>query len=101
MKFGRLVKVVSPAPEGVEHSLPVIRRGRLEVVERRLTLCLAQAGIEERLGEAGRDAPDKALRIEKMSEVARRLKIGRSTLYRKLDEAAADDSASDGSSEAN
>jgi DNA-binding NtrC family response regulator len=37
-----------------------------------------------------------------MSEVARRLKIGRSTLYRKLDEAAAaDDSASDGSSEAN
>jgi DNA-binding NtrC family response regulator len=27
-----------------------------------------------------------------MSEVARRLKIGRSTLYRKLDEAAADDS---------
>jgi len=37
-----------------------------------------------------------------MSEVARRLKIGRSTLYRKLDEAAAaDDSATDGSSEAN
>ena len=28
-----------------------------------------------------------------MSEVARRLKIGRSTLYRKLDEAAADDPA--------
>ena len=28
-----------------------------------------------------------------MSEVARRLKIGRSTLYRKLDEAANDDSA--------
>lgn len=28
-----------------------------------------------------------------MSEVARRLKIGRSTLYRKIDEAAADDSA--------
>ena len=28
-----------------------------------------------------------------MSEVARRLKIGRSTLYRKLDEAADDDSA--------
>jgi DNA-binding NtrC family response regulator len=27
-----------------------------------------------------------------MSEVARRLKIGRSTLYRKLDEAAGDDS---------
>jgi DNA-binding NtrC family response regulator len=36
-----------------------------------------------------------------MSEVARRLKIGRSTLYRKLDEAAADDSASGGSGEAN
>src|SRR5580692_5901267 len=30
-----------------------------------------------------------------MSEVARRLKIGRSTLYRKLDEAAADDSTED------
>jgi DNA-binding NtrC family response regulator len=37
-----------------------------------------------------------------MSEVARRLKIGRSTLYRKLDEAAAaDDSASGGSNDAN
>ncbi|MFB9267091.1 sigma-54-dependent transcriptional regulator [Bradyrhizobium erythrophlei] len=32
-----------------------------------------------------------------MSEVARRLKIGRSTLYRKLDEAAADDRATDAS----
>jgi DNA-binding NtrC family response regulator len=31
-----------------------------------------------------------------MSEVARRLKIGRSTLYRKLDEATADDETSDG-----
>jgi DNA-binding NtrC family response regulator len=31
-----------------------------------------------------------------MSEVARRLKIGRSTLYRKLDEAAADDTADSG-----
>jgi DNA-binding NtrC family response regulator len=35
-----------------------------------------------------------------MSEVARRLKIGRSTLYRKLDEAAADDSPAGGSGEA-
>src|SRR6201994_3003935 len=35
-----------------------------------------------------------------MSEVARRLKIGRSTLYRKLDEAAAND-APDGSSDTN
>jgi DNA-binding NtrC family response regulator len=35
-----------------------------------------------------------------MSEVARRLKIGRSTLYRKLDEAAADDPATDGANEA-
>jgi len=34
-----------------------------------------------------------------MSEVARRLKIGRSTLYRKLDEAAADDPAGDGGDE--
>jgi DNA-binding NtrC family response regulator len=36
-----------------------------------------------------------------MSEVARRLKIGRSTLYRKLDEAAADDQASRRANEAN
>src|SRR4051794_16139933 len=35
-----------------------------------------------------------------MSEVARRLKIGRSTLYRKLDEAAADDSAGRGKEDA-
>jgi DNA-binding NtrC family response regulator len=36
-----------------------------------------------------------------MSEVARRLKIGRSTLYRKLDEAAADDPATRSAGEAN
>jgi DNA-binding NtrC family response regulator len=36
-----------------------------------------------------------------MSEVARRLKIGRSTLYRKLDEAAGNDTATAGSDEAN
>jgi DNA-binding NtrC family response regulator len=36
-----------------------------------------------------------------MSEVARRLKIGRSTLYRKLDEAAATDPATGGTDEAN
>jgi DNA-binding NtrC family response regulator len=36
-----------------------------------------------------------------MSEVARRLKIGRSTLYRKLDEAAADESAAGAGDEAN
>jgi DNA-binding NtrC family response regulator len=35
-----------------------------------------------------------------MSEVARRLKIGRSTLYRKLDEAADNDPAADGANEA-
>ena len=35
-----------------------------------------------------------------MSEVARRLKIGRSTLYRKLDEAATDDPAAGGADEA-
>jgi DNA-binding NtrC family response regulator len=35
-----------------------------------------------------------------MSEVARRLKIGRSTLYRKLDEAAANDPAAGGENEA-
>jgi DNA-binding NtrC family response regulator len=35
-----------------------------------------------------------------MSEVARRLKIGRSTLYRKLDEAAAGDPANGGTDEA-
>ncbi len=36
-----------------------------------------------------------------MSEVARRLKIGRSTLYRKLDEAAGDDSPAGGANDAN
>jgi len=36
-----------------------------------------------------------------MSEVARRLKIGRSTLYRKLDEAAVEESATGGAEEAN
>jgi len=36
-----------------------------------------------------------------MSEVARRLKIGRSTLYRKLDETAANDPADDGTEDAN
>jgi DNA-binding NtrC family response regulator len=36
-----------------------------------------------------------------MSEVARRLKIGRSTLYRKLDEATAEDSAGGDAEEAN
>jgi DNA-binding NtrC family response regulator len=36
-----------------------------------------------------------------MSEVARRLKIGRSTLYRKLDEAAANDPAEGGAEDAN
>src|SRR3954451_1599631 len=36
-----------------------------------------------------------------MSEVARRLKIGRSTLYRKLDEAAANDPAQGGAQDAN
>jgi DNA-binding NtrC family response regulator len=36
-----------------------------------------------------------------MSEVARRLKIGRSTLYRKLDEAAADAPAAGGTDQAN
>jgi DNA-binding NtrC family response regulator len=36
-----------------------------------------------------------------MSEVARRLKIGRSTLYRKLDEAVADDPAEGGGQDAN
>ena len=36
-----------------------------------------------------------------MSEVARRLKIGRSTLYRKLDEAAASDPSAGAADEAN
>jgi DNA-binding NtrC family response regulator len=36
-----------------------------------------------------------------MSEVARRLKIGRSTLYRKLDETGADDSAAGCADDAN
>jgi DNA-binding NtrC family response regulator len=36
-----------------------------------------------------------------MSEVARRLKIGRSTLYRKLDEATAQEDAPDDTKETN
>jgi DNA-binding NtrC family response regulator len=36
-----------------------------------------------------------------MSEVARRLKIGRSTLYRKLEETAADDPAAGDADETN
>jgi DNA-binding NtrC family response regulator len=65
---------------------------------------LPSAGILAMLTNAGEMRPLEELESEiirfaishyrgQMSEVARRLKIGRSTLYRKLDEAAADPSA--------
>ena len=67
---GRL-EDVDDLSEGIEHGLPVISRSRLEIVERRLSLSLAQAGVEDRLGEAGRDAPEKARRVERVFGVER------------------------------
>jgi DNA-binding NtrC family response regulator len=72
---------------------------------------LSSAGTLAMLTSAGEVRPLEAMEAEiirfaishyrgQMSEVARRLKIGRSTLYRKLDEAAADDSSAGGSGEA-
>jgi DNA-binding NtrC family response regulator len=73
---------------------------------------LPSAGMLAMLTSAGEMRPLEEMEIEiirfaishyrgQMSEVARRLKIGRSTLYRKLDEAAADDPATNGASETN
>jgi DNA-binding NtrC family response regulator len=74
---------------------------------------LPSAGTLAMLTSAGEMRPLEELETEiirfaishyrgQMSEVARRLKIGRSTLYRKLDEAAAnDDPAAGGADEAN
>jgi len=72
---------------------------------------LASAGTLAMLTRAGEVRPLEEMETEiirfaishyrgQMSEVARRLKIGRSTLYRKLDEAAAADPAAGGSDEA-
>jgi DNA-binding NtrC family response regulator len=72
---------------------------------------LSSAGTLTMLTSAGEVRPLEEMEAEiirfaishyrgQMSEVARRLKIGRSTLYRKLDEAAADDSSAGGSGEA-
>jgi DNA-binding NtrC family response regulator len=72
---------------------------------------LSGAGTLAMLTNAGEVRPLEEMEAEiirfaishyrgQMSEVARRLKIGRSTLYRKLDEAAADDSSASGSGEA-
>jgi DNA-binding NtrC family response regulator len=72
----------------------------------------AAAGMLPMLSSGGEMRPLEELETEiirfaishyrgQMSEVARRLKIGRSTLYRKLDEAAANDSATGGADEAN
>jgi DNA-binding NtrC family response regulator len=72
---------------------------------------LPSAGILAILTRAGEVRPLEELETEiirfaiahyrgQMSEVARRLKIGRSTLYRKLDEAAADDPAEGGADQA-
>src|SRR6266849_6504959 len=73
---------------------------------------LPTAGTLAMLTRSGEMRPLEEMEIEiirfaishyrgQMSEVARRLKIGRSTLYRKLDEAAADDPAADGRDETN
>jgi DNA-binding NtrC family response regulator len=67
---------------------------------------LPSAGTLPMLTRAGEMRPLEEMEAEiirfaithyrgQMSEVARRLKIGRSTLYRKLDEAAADPAAGD------
>ena len=72
---------------------------------------LPSAGILAMLTDAGEMRPLEELEGEiirfaishyrgQMSEVARRLKIGRSTLYRKLDEAAADDATARGAEDA-
>ena len=72
---------------------------------------LSSAGTLAMLTSAGEVRPLEEMETEiirfaishyrgQMSEVARRLKIGRSTLYRKLDEAAADDPSTNGSGEA-
>src|SRR6266700_2158587 len=73
---------------------------------------LPTAGTLAMLTRSGEMRPLKEMEIEiirfaishyrgKMSEVARGLKIGRSTLYRKLDEATADNSAAGGTTDAN
>jgi DNA-binding NtrC family response regulator len=72
---------------------------------------MSSAGMLAMLTSAGEMRPLEQMESEiirfaishyrgQMSEVARRLKIGRSTLYRKLDEAAADDAATGSSGEA-
>jgi DNA-binding NtrC family response regulator len=72
---------------------------------------LSSAGALAMLTSAGEMRPLEEMEAEiirfaishyrgQMSEVARRLKIGRSTLYRKLDEVAAGDPAAGGSGEA-
>jgi DNA-binding NtrC family response regulator len=72
---------------------------------------LANAGSLAMLTAAGEVRPLEDMENEiirfaishyrgQMSEVARRLKIGRSTLYRKLDDAAADDAAEGGAQDA-
>jgi DNA-binding NtrC family response regulator len=73
---------------------------------------LPSAGTLAMLTSAGEMRPLEEMETEiirfaishyrgQMSEVARRLKIGRSTLYRKLDDAAANDPAAGGAEEAN
>ena len=73
---------------------------------------LPTAGMLAMLTNAGEIRPLEQMETEiirfaishyrgQMSEVARRLKIGRSTLYRKLDEAAGDDSPAGGVNDAN
>jgi DNA-binding NtrC family response regulator len=70
---------------------------------------MSQLGLLDAAGEMRplEELEDEVIRFAiahyrgQMSEVARRLKIGRSTLYRKLDEATADDPADGGTDTTN
>ena len=84
--------LMQPAPRGATHdkltSTGPFCNG-LSAFATRFCFCLSPASN-------GSNVPNG-----QMSEVARRLKIGRSTLYRKLDEAAADDPAAGSADETN
>jgi len=93
--------IISPA---IQPSAPSVSGNEIPI------LPLAANGSLAMLTEAGEVRPLEEMDNEiirfaishyrgQMSEVARRLKIGRSTLYRKLDEASADDEPAGGNDE--
>jgi DNA-binding NtrC family response regulator len=96
--------VVSPA---IQHSAPAMVSGNeipIAPLPAHGTLAmLTGAGEMRTLDEMENEIIRFAIAHYRgqMSEVARRLKIGRSTLYRKLDEATAQDSAPDDTKETN